>query len=250
MKRNILKYSLALILVLFTHGYYAQISGLNPGVSAGNQLFSRNTDGNLSKIIREAGKSRVLYDGETVGSPYPIIDFIPAQIYYSDEYVGTFLIRYNAWRGQMEIKETNDPDEVYKVFLVDKNIHLVYNGHLLKFRTFIDDKGSTINAYLTTLIDSQKYTLYRRLAVKFSEGKAAVNSMVNPIPSRFTHFTDYYFSRPGEPLIQYVHQRRKKFIAQFPENLQKRVKTFLKEAKIDLKSENDLINTFNYVNTL
>ena len=235
---------------MFAYNNYAQISGLNPDVSLGSPLFSQNSDGALSKIIREAGKVTQIYDGETLGSPYPLNDFTPAQIYYKNKYTGTYLVRYNAWRGQMEIKETNNPTEQYKIFLVDKNIHLMYAGHLMRFSTFIDDKNETKNAYLTTLIDNEKYTLYKRLAVKYSEGRAAANSMVNPIPSRFTHFIDYYFTQPGESTINYVNQRKNKFIKQFPKSSQNSIKTFLKEEKINLKDENDLIKTFNYVNTL
>lgn len=231
----------------------AQVTGAAPTTDAGLSAAARSGNPILNRVMQElrnSNKNQHQYIGETVGSPYHNTDFTPSKVYYEDDFIGDFFVRYNALNSEIEIKETNNKEESHKALLVDKKIKVMYQGKEMGFMTFINKKNRTKNGYLSTLVEGKKYTLYHRLAIKYTEGKAAANSMLNPIPSRFTHFIEYYYSIKGIPRINQLGLKKKAFLKGLDNDIRESVKSFLKENKIDLGQEADLVKTFNYINSL
>ncbi|MDP5062367.1 MAG: hypothetical protein NWP64_10650, partial [Maribacter sp.] len=118
------------------------------------------------------------------------------------------------------------------------------------FTTYINKKNETKNGYLSLIYDGKKYKLYHRLAVKYAEGKAAANSMVSDIPSRFAHFEEYYFQQEGVNRIDFLPSQNGKFLKQFEKEVREQLKTFIQEKNINLGNEDDLTQTFEFLNTL
>ena len=190
------------------------------------------------------------YLGETVGSPYSTENFIKSKMYYGDDFQGAFYIRYNALNGNIEIKQTALPNEEAKNLYPDKKISIKYLNKELKFTTYINKKDDTKNGYLSMIADGPKYKLYHRLAVKYSEGKTAPNSMVADIPSRFAHFDEYYYQKVGVDRIDYLRQKKNGLLKQIDKEIREEVKSYLKEENINLDNEKDLIKAFNHINTM
>jgi len=229
----------------------AQVSGAAPSGEAG--LFGAAQGGNpmLNLVMMDIriGKKAAI-GTEILGSPYLTENFIKSKVYFGEELVGDFYIRYNALNSEIEIKNTNSEEENPKRLLANQDLRVKYGLRELRFSTYITKKDETKNGFLSIIEDGDNYTLYHRLAVKFSEGKAAANSMVNPIPSRFAHFVEYYYKKKGVDRIDQLIQKKGSLLKILDKELREEVSDFLKEHKIDLSNEEDLIKTFEYINTL
>ena len=250
---NIKRISLLVLMITSFNFSKAQVSGAAPAGEAG--LFGSAQGGtpmlNLVMMdIRNRKNTQSQYIGEVVGSPYLTESFVKSKLFYDEELMGDFYMRYNALNSEIEIKASNLAEEETKRLLADKKLSVKYQNKVLRFTTYITKKDETKNGYLSLLIDGKKYKLYHRLAVKFSEGKAAANSMVNPIPSRFTHFVEYYYQKEGVDRIDQLSQKKGKFLKQLNKDIRETVKVYMGENKIDLSKEDDLIRTFEYANSL
>ena len=245
--------SLLFLLVICSFSYLqGQVSGAAPTTEQG--MFGAAQGGtpalNLVMMDIRTRKQQDNYLGEIVGSPYLSEEFTKSKIFYGDEIMGDFLIRYNALNSEIEIKKTNLPEEKPKRLMADRKLRVKYRNRELRFTTYINKKEETKNGYLTRLVDGDNFKLYHRLAVKYSEGKKAANSMVSDIPSRFAHFEEYYYQKTGVNRIDYLYQSKGKFLKLFDKEQREIVQSFMKENKIDMDQEADLIRTFQFLNTL
>ena len=249
-----MKYNLLVLLALsITINANSQNLGTAPVGEAG--LFGSAQGGspqlNLVMMEIRSNSNSTIYNGETLGTPYSTEKFIKSKVFYGDEPQGDFFIRYNALNSTIEIKKTNRPEEEPKNLYADKNTRIKYLNKELRFTTYINKKDETKNGYLSKIMDGSKYKLYHRLAVKYSEGKAAANSMVAAIPSRFTHFEEFYYQKVGVDRIDYLSSK-KRALLKLVEDKEKRenLKSYLKEQSFNLDNEEDLITIFEYMNTL
>ena len=197
--------------------------------------------------ISEADQKRNNDWEEFSGSPYTAFEFQPTQVYYRDEYQGDLYYRYNAYNEEIEIKE--DPAMTgVRALGKDKAIAIKVNGKPMSFKTFIDKNGRTSNGYLITLQSSGPYTLYKRINVKFSQGKKAENSFVKAVPSKFSHFIEYYMEVDGVNQINEIQLKNKALLNLVGDGEATALKTYLKENKLKIKNENDLISAFVFLN--
>lgn len=235
---------------ILTHSN-AQVTGPAPSGEAG--LFDAAQGGNpmlnlVMMDLRTNKKANV--EMEILGSPYLTEHFVKSKVYFGEELIGDYYIRYNALNSEIEIKETDLKEEAPKRLLANQDLRVKYGNRELRFTTYITKKDETKNGFLSIIEDGENYTLYHRLAVKYSEGKAAANSMVNPIPSRYAHFVEYYYQKKGVDRIDQLVQKKGSLLKVLDKELREEVSNFLKEYKIDLNEEQDLIRTFNYINSL
>jgi hypothetical protein len=118
----------------------------------------------------------------------------------------------------------------------------------MSFKTFIDKNKNTTNGYLTLLLKGQNFDLYRRIRVKFTEGQKAQNSFVPNTPNRFTQFTEYYYQRDGINRIDELKQSNSSLLKILPNEMKSKMKEYLKENKLNIKQELDLIKALEFVN--
>lgn len=181
------------------------------------------------------------------GSAYTSDVFMPGRLYYKDDFESDVYYRYNAYMEEIEIKNENTPDAPVSGLRRDKNINLRgLDGKVFSFKTFIDNSGLTQNGYLTLLSDGD-YKFYKRVDVKYTEGQKAQNSFVKAIPPRFSQFTEYYLEIPGRDRIDELVISNRKLLKLLPSDQQKTVKSYLKENKIKLKEEADVIRVLNWL---
>ena len=191
--------------------------------------------------VSSADKKRKEKDLDIQGSAYTSDDFIPGKLYYKDDFESDIFFRYNAYMEEIEIKSDNTPSAPVSGLRRDKSINIrSLDGKLFSFKTFIDNSGLTQNGYLTLLSDGE-YKFYKRVDVKFTEGQKAQNSFVKAIPPRFSQFTEYYLEVPGRDRIDELVINNRKLLKLLPADKQKTVKTYLKEKKIKVKDEADVI---------
>lgn len=248
--KNIL---LVLLATISSFTCFSQVSGKIFGDAGA--LFGlngrANTDAFMAQYMTNANKNtKGNLANEILGSPYLTENFIKSKVYFAHEFVGEYYIRYNALNSEIEIKKTDLPDEDIKRLLANQEVQIKYGNRELLFTTYITKKDETKNGYLSIISKGDNFTLYHRLAVKFSEGKVAANSMMNDIPSRYAHFVEYYYLKNGVDRIDQLVQKRGALLKILDKELKEEVNKFLKEEKKDLDKEEDLISVFNYINTL
>tara|TARA_R110000764_G_scaffold182371_1_gene268215 strand:- start:37 stop:783 length:747 start_codon:yes stop_codon:yes gene_type:complete len=230
----------------------AQYSGQIPtnlGGASQNAAAGAVISNFLGPVNEAYQKRREIDLDKFQGSPYTSNTFAPTVLKYNDEVVGAIYYRYNALNEEIEIKKTSSEDEAYQALVKDKEISLLINSKPLSFKTFVTEKNSTINGYLSLIQKGSKYDLYERTLVKFTEGQPAQNSFVAAVPSRFTKFTEFYFQKNGVNRIDQIPQKNKKLIKLVDESKREELKVFLKESNLNIKSEQDLIKVFDYLNS-
>ena len=70
--------------------------------------------------------------------------------------------------------------------------------------------------------------------------------MVNPIPSRFSHFVEYYVEIEGKERIDAIPSSKGKFL-KYIGNTGKDLKSFMKENGLSPKEENHLVQIFRFL---
>ena len=237
------------IFVLTIPGY-GQLSSA-PTTEAG--LFGNARGGNpmlnLAMADLRVAKNKTKFTGEIVGSPYLNDTFTLSKLFYDNEDQGDFYVRYNALNSEIEIKESLESEEV-KRLIANKKISVKYGRRELRFTTYINKKKETKNGYLSRISEGKNYTLFHRLAIKYVEGKAAANSMVNSVPSRYAPFVEFYYQEEGVDRIDQLSQSKGRLLKQLKKEHKEAAKSYLKENSINLDKEEDLITLFDYLNTL
>ncbi len=241
---------LLVLCIVIAHSGLAQVTGTAP---RGDNILDAAQGGNpmLNLVMMDLRvKEKKTVDEEILGSPYLTDEFIKSKVFLGEELVGEYFIRYNALNSEIEIKETNLKEEKPKRLLANQDLRVKYGRRELRFITYINRKGETKNGFLSIIQKGKNFTLYHRLAVKYSEGKAAANSMVMPTPSRYAQFVEYYYQPEGANRIDQLKQKKGALLKILDKEDKEVVKRFLKEEKINLNDEEDLIQTFEYINTL
>lgn len=244
-----------LIIVMLLSGNFAfsQYAGqAATNMSAGGQTSNAAAAAAIGQYlgpISEAYQKRTKIDlNEFQGSPYTSNDFAPTILYYKDENLGKIYYRYNALNGEIEIKKTNLEEEGYQALARDKDLSIIVDDNPLSFKTFVTSKNNTENGYLSIIKDGEKYDLFKRTHVKYTEGQPAQNSFVAAVPSRFSHFTEYYIQKKGVNRIDEIPLKNRKLIKLLDDSEKARTKTFLKKNDLNIKNEADLIEVIDYLN--
>lgn len=212
--------------------------------------FSGNgTEGSFFAELRKKGKT--IPDLNTVGSVYIDEKFVPCTVYYEDEVVGDFYYRHNAFNDEVEIKDTQLPDEKESSLQTLKELRLVEkrDNDVLSLNAYRNKEGAVRNGYLYLIKEGEKYNLYTKNNVKFTEGTQPVNSLVRPTPNKFSHFTEFYYKTKDGKVANYISHRQGDFLDDFSKDLREPVKDYIKEEKINLKKQEDLVNLFTYLDS-
>ncbi len=187
------------------------------------------------------------YVGAEVGSAYENDSFQSGKVFYNNEELGDVHYRLNAYNNEIELKKTSLDEEKPLALVQNEEVKIVDGTKEIVYRTFVDDKGKIDEGYLTVLQKGNEYNLYRRLYKKFTEPRPAANSMVAPIPSRFTDYFFYYYQKTGEKEIVEIPLKTNKFLQLFSRENSKQIKEYIKSNNLDV--ENDLEKIFVFIDS-
>ncbi len=191
------------------------------------------------------------YVGAEVGSPYEVREFLKGSVYYEDENLGEYYYRYNIFSGEIELKRTQLDEEKRQALIRDPKVTLVPKTGPLKyvFHPFFNLRGERKEDYLILLYKGEHFRLYKHLESKFTEAKPAANSMVSATPSRFSTFTSY-FIQEEDGAVNEIPLKKNKFLKEIDASMADEIKTLLKEERIDLSKEPDLIRAISQMDLL
>lgn len=234
-----------LLLSIPASGQFTGQIATNMGAGGAAQGATAGAIATLLGPVSDANAKRNVNWEEFQGSPYLSNEFKPTTLFYKDENMGNLFYRYNALNEEVEIKQALTEQGV-RGLSRDKNIVLLREGKPMSFKTFIDKSGKTLNGYLTLLMDGEQYDLYKRTHVKYTEGSKAANSFVQATPSRFSHFDEYYVQKKGVNRIDELVQKKSQVYGLDP-GQKDALKAFMKENKLDVSTEQDLIRIFEFL---
>lgn len=246
MKKTLTLLFFALIAYPMSAQYSGQVA-TNMSAGGANAGSTAQIQGLLGPVSDALNKRSINYD-EFKGSPYTNNEFQKTTLFYGEESLGPLFYRYNALNQEIEVKMENTESEGIRGLGKDKKIAILIDGKKTSFKTFIDKDGKTINGYLTSLTLDGPVHVYKRHHIKYTEGKKAENSFVKAVPSKFTAYTEYYLEVEDQNRIDEVVLKNKKLLALVPEASRAKLQKYMKENKLNIKKEYDLIQAVRFIN--
>ena len=187
-------------------------------------------------------KSSSEYEDDYKGTPYGNPDFQLGNIYTNGKtFAKNIAVRYNAVADEIEIKpKVDDDDSKTKALMKTSGVSVEIND---KIYTFVDGKG-----YLEVLFSGNEYTLFKKLGKKYIPPKPAKNSFERDFPAEFKDIISYFLFKKGSNSLIELPSSKKKRLKAFgaDENV---VKNIMKEKKLNLSKEEDLITTVKLLDT-
>ena len=179
------------------------------------------------------------------GSAYLHDEYQKAVIIYKGKKLGEFPVRYNGFLDQMET-----PNEKGGIGALRKadDLSVKFNGEHYKLLNYKDKSGDVEQAYFVERIADENCAMYQRKYKTLREGEEAKTSFHQGSTSKFLDQNDYYV-KFGEEALQKVKLKKSKVLGIFPKH-NDQLKTFAKERKLDLSTENGLKQLVIYYNTL
>ncbi len=232
MRNTILK------IVFFVCSFY-QMSAQNRGVNFRYDVLDPNHAG---KIFRNPNQEAE----KPKGSPYIDFRFWDAKVRSVSQ---NSKMRYNCFSDEFEfITATNDTLVLDKIQDFD-NITFLHNNQNYRLLDYKNENKSTTRGYLILLLETEKMSLYKKEVILLSEAKIARTSLEMSMPAKYQHQGSIYFLKTQNDEMLLFPKNKKELFKLYIDK-KDRVEAFLKEQKIDLKNEKDMVKTVAYLSTL
>lgn len=170
-----------------------------------------------------------------VGSPYLNENFSYGRVLVEGQDSYRILLRYNAYRDQMEMK---NPDESLTALLKKDYIEVQMNNELWVVRGF-DNNGSLGEAYFVRIEEVGEFELLLRKNKVLREGREATSSYTNATPPRFDEDFGFYLKHKDE-IAKPVKLKKNSVIEALPEEFRDKAEELIKKNKWKLKDESEL----------
>lgn len=172
-------------------------------------------------------------------------NFVQGKIFQEDQLIKDDVpMRYNAFADEIEIKK-NASDENYGALIKDPSIFVKIFKDLYVFVPYegSNEKGG----YFNVLSDGKTYDLYKKTKAVFREPQKAETSYARDMPPSFPKTVTYYLVQNGTFLEMPSSESK---ILKMMDKKKAEMKKYMKENKIDLGKEQDMIKTISYFDSL
>ncbi len=179
------------------------------------------------------------------GSPYVDENFRPLKIdkYGNKIYTG----RYNAYHDEMEVK-LSDGKIVALDNSSDLEVTFTSDNKVYKTYSYTTENDYTKRGFLVVIEETETFSLMKREFVKYYEGQIGASHYQSDKPATFRRESDTYYAKMGDK-IMFIPLKKKSFISAFPDHSSE-IKKYIKDEKIKLKNEEDLIKILKYISEL
>ena len=179
------------------------------------------------------------------GSPYFDNKFKISEV----NYFGTLLnekiyLRYNAFSDEMEISLDSTSDSE-NILIKNNKVFCAIEGKTYRYLGFKSENNPPGVGYLEELFNGEIFNLYERKIKVYMEATVARTSLERSFPARFISKTEYYYSVNNKELNQIKLSKRK--ILSNLKSYSDLIKSFLGSYDVKLKSSNDLIEMFKFL---
>lgn len=181
---------------------------------------------------------------DAYGSPYINENFLPVKVKGYDDQL--FTGRYNAYNGEMEINLGT------KIIALDNNMsyEVMYTQNNKIYRTYnyITPSGIAKRGFLNVVQQMTDYAVLKQEVIKFYDKVPAATSYQQDKPAKFVESApNYYFEKGG--VVKPVPTKKKDLLKAYAQNA-KALKSYIKDNKISLKKEGDIVKLAGYLATL
>lgn len=222
---------------VITFGIQAQ------GIGAFTYLENKNID------IKQQQEFSNLTEAEfnnIEGSPYANAAFLNGNVYQNDEMVSNKLfLRYNAYADEIEIK-TGESANQYGALLKNPETYAKIGEDVYIFVP--KDGASQGGHYFNILTAGAHFDLYKKTVASFRQPYKAKTSYETDKPGKFLQTKTYYLvSKEG--VFDELPTRKSKLLKVIGAK-EKELSSYIKNNKLDVSRELDLIKLINYYNSI
>ncbi|MBC8395913.1 MAG: hypothetical protein H8E16_02290 [Flavobacteriales bacterium] len=221
--------------------------------------FNLQSQGNINSNLTGATQSALIDFGNrsqrkaqplnVQGSHYFIKDFKIAKLeYFGKELNDTGYMRYNAFRDEIEMADTQYQDETDVILLKSADVIPLINGERYEYLPYRLESGNAFIGYLVNIYDGKNDKLYLKRKKTFMEAKIARTSLENSFPPRYVESEELYISSNGDTPVK-LKQSKKSIISYFKSNSDK-VKKFIKSEKLKVSELSSIIKIFEFAENL
>lgn len=196
---------------------------------------------NLLLRTNETQSLRLEYK-DIEGNPYSNEDLIPGTIVFvSGNQMDNIPLRYNWYRKDMEYENEGKILAMPEMKEID---HIIINGE--KYVPFYYLKS--IKGYLVEIVKGN-YSLFRAEDVRFINAKPPASGYDVYQPAKFDWYRTKYYVISLKGDVKELATSKKKLIQQFP-GFEKKIASFVKENKLNIRKEEDLKTIIEMLNSL
>ena len=170
-------------------------------------------------------------------------------IYFGEKLENKLFLRYNAANDEIEMGNSSTQKDAEEMLLKSAKVNAIIDGEeyrLLPHR--LKETNYPIIGYLVVLVDHSKYSLFLKRAKVFMKAVEARTSLDRSFPARFVDDISFYYSSSGDTPIP-LRISKSSIIRMSGENGSK-VRSYIKENDIKIKSSEGLIKVFEHLNSL
>lgn len=207
-------------------------------------MFAQDPGGN---IVVGSSSFTVINKNEaedvTIGKPYINEEFMESVVL---DFEHPLSLRYNAYTDEMEFEHEG------KLYALKKEDYpVVYLGiQKLKYEYLPYAKGrENLSGFLRVLEEGDNYKLYKKEEVSYTPYRKAASSYEKDSPAQYKREKDKFFIKIGDSSIVEMPTNRNRFSKLFGSK-ENEINKFIKDNRINLDSEADLIRTIKYANSL
>lgn len=157
-------------------------------------------------------------------------------------------LRYNAHKDIFEIKKTFVlTDDQARLFKKTPEITLQINSNSFVFIS--PSEFNKVQGYFVLLYKGEQLTLYKKIKKVYIPGQKAYSSMSKPVSPTYKEKLTYYIANDKGVLTELSNTKKKKADALSIDH-KKEIKSFVKENKINVNKEKDLIKLTEFADSL
>ena len=168
--------------------------------------------------------------------------------YFGKELNDTGYMRYNAFRDEIEMADTQNQSESDVILLKSADVIPLINGEKYEYLPYRLESGNAFIGYLVNIYDGKNDKLYLKRKKTFMEAKIARTSLENSFPPRYVESEELYISSNGDTPVKFK-QSKKSIISYFKSNSDK-VKKFIKSEKLKVNELSSIIKIFEFAENL
>ena len=221
--------------------------------------FNLQSQGNINGNITGATQQALIdFGNRSTRAPQPLNvqgshyfdeNFRAAKLeYFGKELNDTGYMRYNAFRDEIEMADTNSQSESELILIKSADVIPLINGERYEYLPYRLESGNAYIGYLIKIFDGKKDKLFLKKKKTFMEAKIARTSLENSFPPRYVESIELYISSNGSTPIK-LKQSKKSIINFFEDNSDK-VKKFIKSDKLKVSDLGSVIKIFEFADNL
>lgn len=181
---------------------------------------------------------------DTKVNPYYKNDFQEGLIHFPNNAPLPAVIRYDLLKEEMQVLLKGNTYQV-----LQDNVPVEINNISFEKFNYLDDNKVINQGYFEVITDTEANPSLVLLKKHFKEKKSDLRSEARGFPAKYVDRSDYFLKFGKYRPAALIPVKTNEFVAHFNEHAPQ-IETFIKDKKLKLKKEEDLVMIVNYYNSL